>query len=550
MRVAEKARVDAEEARLRKIEEDRLRLLAEEEARRLARERAAAEREANRLKHHDGSENWNREERLMANALQHMMNRNLCRAWDRWMELMDYWRYAKQIMLKIMHGSLLKYLKKWREAALQLAEEARLAEEERLRKLAEEEAERLRRLAEEEARRRKAEEDERARRAALAKEMANNAARRDDDAKAAAEAEMKRLLDAQERAREAAEEAERARLAALAEAKREAELAALREAAGLKMAGFLSDAAKRNAEVLSQMRIRWIKFMHAIITQGAVAIATGGDNLERVLQEWFSVISTQYKAPHRFLHNMARISEALALLDEHSWLMSKPQCVELAIWFHCSIWDTVGNVEDPGSDRDNAMMSSRLLGDFICAVDLALQQDATFVHSSECAVDTLFDEEHPLAEPNEKRMSRWIQESAGSLIIDYDGITMGDEDGEIFLDIITAVDYSVDSYNYELYSKRLAMEMSPPMPVEDAEEREITYARERESLLEESLAQQTIFRQDFLRDAYEVQAKANIFSELELMRFKNWSTSHSTNMLAHRSDVDARLAAKYGRAGR
>lgn len=54
------------------------------------------------------------------------------------------------------------------------------------------------------------------------------------------------------------------------------------------------------------------------------------------------------------------------------------------------------------------------------------------------------------------------------------------------------------------------------------------------------LAQPSLYRQAALRDAYEIQTKANIYSELELLKFRDWSRDHNDSMLQHRGAVEER----------
>lgn len=259
----------------------------------------------------------------------------------------------------------------------------------------------------------------------------------------------------------------------------------------------------------------------------------GGANLENVLQKWWRKVSTAYMSPHRFHHSIARLAECLELMDEYTYLLSRPQHVELTLWFHNIVHDTAGNSAAPGSAEENAAASSSALSDFITAVDTALQQD--YKHAEkECALETLFDEGHPLAEPNERKMIRWITESGQPL----QG-TSAEADGDFFLDFLLAIDAAGDTLDHEAVLNRLELEICPPLPLGTAEERKQANYALRQQLIEEGLSRRTVYRQEAMVDAYEVQTRANLFSESEVLKFRTWAATHNSTMKSKRAEVDS-----------
>jgi len=218
-------------------------------------------------------------------------------------------------------------------------------------------------------------------------------------------------------------------------------------------------------------------------------------------------------------------------MDNNAYLLSRTQHVELAIWFHNIVWDTAGNKSETPTPKENAENSAEKLSEFIEEVDTAIQRDYSNA-GQECAVDTLFDESHPLSYFNEQIIKRWIAQSGQPL----QG-AVAEPDGEYFLDFLLAVDVSGDTMQYEATAKRLKFEMCPPLPLDTAEARAEQYATCRMATFEEALGQRTLYRQPPMVEAYEVQSRANIFSELEVLKFRTWAVTHSSVMTASRREV-------------
>jgi predicted metal-dependent HD superfamily phosphohydrolase len=63
-----------------------------------------------------------------------------------------------------------------------------------------------------------------------------------------------------------------------------------------------------------------------------------------------------YGSPNRFYHNLTHIQDCLSIFDQTSYLATHPEEVELAIWFHDSVYDT---------RRDNNEQRSAAWAEFV-----------------------------------------------------------------------------------------------------------------------------------------------------------------------------------------
>ncbi len=70
-------------------------------------------------------------------------------------------------------------------------------------------------------------------------------------------------------------------------------------------------------------------------------------------------LSTLYKAEGRHYHNLAHIEAMLALTSGHRGLLSDPEAVEAAIWFHDAIYDSRAKDNEV---RSAALAETRLAG--------------------------------------------------------------------------------------------------------------------------------------------------------------------------------------------
>lgn len=61
---------------------------------------------------------------------------------------------------------------------------------------------------------------------------------------------------------------------------------------------------------------------------------------QEVPYEALEKLITAYTSPDRFYHNLTHIQDCLSLFDQTNYLAAHPEEVEVAIWFHDSIYDT------------------------------------------------------------------------------------------------------------------------------------------------------------------------------------------------------------------
>lgn len=62
-----------------------------------------------------------------------------------------------------------------------------------------------------------------------------------------------------------------------------------------------------------------------------------------VPQNAFDELLKAYSSPERFYHNLTHIEDCLSILDQTRSLASRPEEVELAIWFHDAVYNTRRN---------------------------------------------------------------------------------------------------------------------------------------------------------------------------------------------------------------
>lgn len=99
-------------------------------------------------------------------------------------------------------------------------------------------------------------------------------------------------------------------------------------------------------------RARWLKLCN---TAGATKPAS----------DWYDRLTLAHAEPQRFYHNQIHLAECLAEFDQARTLARNPVAVELALWFHDSVYDpTAGDNEEQSAD-----LASQ------CLVELGIGQD-------------------------------------------------------------------------------------------------------------------------------------------------------------------------------
>ncbi|MEM7801398.1 MAG: hypothetical protein AAF633_19545 [Chloroflexota bacterium] len=81
------------------------------------------------------------------------------------------------------------------------------------------------------------------------------------------------------------------------------------------------------------------KSLHARWTTFTAPLFAGPDATEIV----WGTLDSGYSDPARAYHNWEHISECLALLDDYRSLCDDPILVEMAIWFHDLVYDTMNH---------------------------------------------------------------------------------------------------------------------------------------------------------------------------------------------------------------
>lgn len=175
-----------------------------------------------------------------------------------------------------------------------------------------------------------------------------------------------------------------------------------------------------------------------------------------------------YSQPHRYYHNLRHIGECLAEYDSVRDLASQPVAVELAIWFHDSIYDTHA--------QDNEERSA----------DLARQ------HISDGGGDGM------------------LNESVCSLVM-----ATKTHDPSLHPDapLLVDVDLSILGQSNERFQEYEAQIRREYDWVPQA-----TFAAKRAEILERFLARERIYRTDLLFSKYERQARINLGNSIRKLK--------------------------------
>lgn len=70
---------------------------------------------------------------------------------------------------------------------------------------------------------------------------------------------------------------------------------------------------------------------------------------EKLLNKAYDDLITAYTEPGRYYHNLEHISDGLNKLDEVRSLISDPDGIEMAWWFHDAVYDTTSSVNEEAS---------------------------------------------------------------------------------------------------------------------------------------------------------------------------------------------------------
>jgi predicted metal-dependent HD superfamily phosphohydrolase len=190
---------------------------------------------------------------------------------------------------------------------------------------------------------------------------------------------------------------------------------------------------------------------------------------------WFEKLSTLYAEGHRDYHNSIHINECLFEFDSARHLAKQPIAVELAIWFHDSIY----NPQSGDNEERSAELSLQCLSDVVASAELL----------------------------NEVR----------DLILATKLHTVTNRDSGLMIDM----DLSILGQN----GKRFA-EYEHQIRREYAWVLDSLFAAKRAEILQGFLKRERIYATPFFRDKYEITARRNLeLSVRKLREFQNPSDS-------------------------
>jgi predicted metal-dependent HD superfamily phosphohydrolase len=185
----------------------------------------------------------------------------------------------------------------------------------------------------------------------------------------------------------------------------------------------------------------------------------------------FELLRTAYAEPQRRYHNFQHIAECLVLFDDARGLANNPDAVEMAIWFHDSVYDP----KAPDNEERSADLATRQLSDAGASTELveavARLVLATKTHNAGSDVDT-------------------------SVLLDVDLSILGQPE-----------------MRFQEYERQIHEEYSW-VPI-------ATYKPKRAEILQGFLDRKRIYVTDLFREKFEQQARANLrwsIQQLEAMR--------------------------------
>lgn len=210
---------------------------------------------------------------------------------------------------------------------------------------------------------------------------------------------------------------------------------------------------------MSEMERRFTAFLKAV-TGKCVLTA----------QEDFNNLSRLYSDPQRFYHNLYHIQKCLRELDSaRAGLaeLTKPDVIEMAIWYHDAVYDTHAG--------DNEEKSAAMAFDY--CLNLGLRPD--FAQS---AKELILATRHNAESPPKSN------------------------DSKIIADIDLAI-FGASQREYDSYSANIRKEYSW---VQDEQ-----FRQGRKKLLQSFLAGESIYLTDFFKNKYEERARKNLKREID-----------------------------------
>eukprot|EP00658_Telonema_sp_P-2_P051823 TRINITY_DN3992_c0_g1_i6.p1 TRINITY_DN3992_c0_g1~~TRINITY_DN3992_c0_g1_i6.p1 ORF type:complete len:340 (-),score=43.75 TRINITY_DN3992_c0_g1_i6:299-1318(-) len=299
----------------------------------------------------------------------------------------------------------------------------------------------------------------------------------------------------------------------------------------------------KTLETTASLRKRWISFCRRLTHEAGVM--KGGLLAEGVVHKWWTRLleMRDVNTTGRFGSSLVDQVRLLQVFDSSS--LSHIATVELGLWFvwftqqtvgqECLVKDKMGNEhavliqQSEITDLDpnqTAQQNVALLELFVADLDDAIKRDLT-PETSECAVESVFEDGHGCGPKNMARVKKYIQAAADP----YSAVRSPDSDLALFLDLLSSP-YALSTTEYQEYVQRLEWEAVPGLPLENQESRQQAFFKARHDFLERVHSQDSIFFTREMQDQYEQQARLNVHAEISVLKFKTWSAEH-LNQLCH-----------------
>lgn len=97
---------------------------------------------------------------------------------------------------------------------------------------------------------------------------------------------------------------------------------------------------------MSGLRDRWVSLFDKVGAKGDPS-------------KYFALLEKQYSEPSRYYHNLSHIEHCLNECDDVKSLLSKPGELEMAIWFHDSIY----NINSKENERESADLAVKSINE-------------------------------------------------------------------------------------------------------------------------------------------------------------------------------------------
>lgn len=206
----------------------------------------------------------------------------------------------------------------------------------------------------------------------------------------------------------------------------------------------------------SDLQNRW----HRLTTAFQVA--------QSLAQEDFIGLLNAHSQPARHYHNVNHLRSVLETLDELCDLALRPECIELALWYHDAVYDSRA--------KDNEERSA----DWLMDVSRKWNLNEEIAQESHRLI--LLTQSHETSEV--------------------------DVDGQILLDADLAI-LGADSETYQEYAHAIRQEYAW---VSDSD-----YRQGRADVLSRFLSRGRLFFTEIMRDRFEQRARDNLHNELQML---------------------------------